>query len=310
MTLALALMPKIVVSGADTSYDIRFLAADGGSLSDDFQFDPHAPTFFVVSGFRDTGLSDASLRQANAIQQSLPQANVIVVAWCLTPPSEEQGDMQKKKSLFDIQAIPNLIREYHDSARAAMSVGRDIAECIKQNGISPHRTVITGHSLGAQVAAYASNECTRPEMCSAPVLAIIAADPAGPSFELCSPEMRLDPADAQHVVVVHTTEVFGDEHPVGTADLYLDWPEAEVRNDVLLHSLARELVTAAFQLANTSTSERVTRSKVALDLELVRSLSPSSDGRDALDSYLREVVLEIEIILCELGSDTLQSEEQ
>jgi hypothetical protein len=303
-------MPKIVVSGADTSYSIRLLAADGGSLSDDFQFDPQAPTFFVVHGFRDAGLSDASLRQANAIQQSFPQANVIVLDWHLTPPSEEQGGTQKRKSLLDIQAICNLIREYQESVRTAKSVGHDVAECIKQNGISPHRTVIIGHSLGAQIAAYASNECARPEMCCEPVYAIIAADPAGPCFELCPPDMRLDPTDAQRVIVVHTTEVFGDEHAVGTAEIYLDWPEGERRNDVILHSLARELVTAAFQIANTPTTDRGTRSEVALDLELVRQLSPSSNGHDALNNGLRDVVFDIEIVLCELGSDTFQWEHE
>ena len=77
----------------------------------------------------------------------------------------------------------------------------------------------TGHSLGAQIAAYASNECARPGMCGEPVHAIVAADPAGPCFELGLPEQRLDPTDAQHVIVVHTTETFGDENPVGTSDI-------------------------------------------------------------------------------------------
>ena len=306
--LALTLMPKITVSGANALYDSRFLAADGGSLFDNFQVDPRTPTFFVVHGFRDTGFSDASLRQANAIQQSFPLANVIVLDWCLTAPLCEQGETREKNSLSGMKAIRKLYRDYQDSVRMSKFVGRDIAQWIKQNEISPARTVISGHSLGAQIAAYASNECARAEMCCERVLAIIAADPAGPFFELGPPEIRLDPTDAQHVLVVHTTEVFGDEHAVGTSDVYLNWPEAELRNDVLLHSLARELVTAAFQVANTPTSNRGTCNELALNLNLVPGLSPSFNGHGALGNCLQGIVFDIETILCELGSDTFQWE--
>ncbi|RPH76974.1 MAG: alpha/beta fold hydrolase [Planctomycetaceae bacterium] len=246
-TLAAMLTPNVVLSAADAPRNSRFLSADGIPLSDDCYLDPAVPTFFVVHGFHDSGDSLPSLQQATAIQRFLPEANVIIVDWRPPQPAHKPGQAQQASSPSVVLAIWGFYQEYLDAVASAKSIGREVAEWIRQKGILPHQTVICGHSLGAQIAAFASNECARPEMCGERLHAIIAADPAGPEFELNPPEERLDNSDAQHVIVVHTTELFGDEHLVGTADIYVEWPDEEQRNDLARHSWARDLVTQALQ---------------------------------------------------------------
>jgi pimeloyl-ACP methyl ester carboxylesterase len=245
--LAAILMPNVVLSAADVARNSRFLSADGIPLSDDCCLDPAVPTFFVVHGFHDSGDSLPSLQQATAIQRFLPEANVIIVDW--RPPRQvpKPGQVQEARPPSVVLALWGLYQEYLDAVATTKFIGREVAEWIRQKGILPHKTVICGHSLGAQIAAFASNECARPEICGERVHTIIAADPAGPEFELSRSEQRLDNSDAQHVIVVHTTELFGDEHSVGTSDIYVEWPEEEPWNDVARHSWARDLVTQAFQ---------------------------------------------------------------
>jgi len=112
-------------------------------------------------------------------------------------------------------------------------------------------------------------------MCGAPVHTIIAADPAGPRFELCPPEQRLDPTDARRVIVVHTTESFGDEHLIGTLDIRINWPEAKQPDPITRHSLAREFVTASFLGTDTSTTDQA-----ALDVNTFGSAAVRIDGTD------------------------------
>ena len=274
---ALVLIPNVAMSDTGTPHNTCFLSADGVPLSDDYPIAPEAMTVFVVHGFRDSGVSAASLCQASAVQRSFPEANVVVVDWRPASKSSEQGGTrQKQTGWFGVGGLFGLWEEYSDWAEAAKSVGRDIAEWIKQRGISPDRTVISGHSLGAQIAAFASNECARPEMCGEPVHTIIAADPAGPNFELSPPEQRLDRFDAQRVIVVHTTELFGDEHLIGTLDIRIDWPEAKQPDPIKRHSLAREFVSASFLETDTSITHQTT-----LDANTFGSATVRIDRADA-----------------------------
>lgn len=49
------------------------------------------------------------------------------------------------------------------------------------------------------------------------------------------------------MIVVHTTAMFGDENPIGTLDIYVDWPDSEKEPDeIWRHSQARELITTSF----------------------------------------------------------------
>jgi hypothetical protein len=117
---------------------------------------------------------------------------------------------------------------------------------MQDRDVQPSQTVISGHSLGAQIAAFASNEAARPDCFGESLHAILAADPAGPMFELATEAERLDPTDAKEVMVVHTTKMFGDENAVGTLDIYVDWTEAD-NDPIVQHSRARELVTQSFR---------------------------------------------------------------
>jgi hypothetical protein len=304
MVLSLVLMPKIAMADTKALHTCRFLSAAGVPLTDEIPVNTQVPTFILIPGFRDTGDSAASLRQADAIQRRHPRANVIVVDWRLTPKTKGDGETGEEcKDTFGMGSLWKLYLEYQHSVWTSKSVGNDVAHWIKRNGILPRRTVISGYSLGAQIAAYASNACAQPEMCGEPVHAIIAADPAGPRFEDRPPEQRLDPTDARHVVVMHTTESLGDEHAVGTSDIYLAWPEAIRRNDVALHSLARELVTVALKVADTSIMCRTTPSADAFDVDFASRLNFPLESFGAIAHSLHDLECAIAIIYFELVSE-------
>lgn len=77
---------------------------------------------------------------------------------------------------------------------------------------------ILGHSLGAHVAGYISNNMPRK------VGRITGLDPAGPAFEtpyLKDTEERLDVADANFVDIIHTCAgSLGFLRPIGHVDFY------------------------------------------------------------------------------------------
>ena len=249
--LAGLLMPAVALSTSpNAAVTVEFRSADGVLLADDYEVDPQAPTFFVVHGFKDQGTSAASLRQAEAIRRWAPGANVIVVDWrvplaprsasCLFQVSWLKGVDTIGRELMGVDA------DYGRAVEAANEVGQKIADWMKQQGIAPSRTVISGHSLGAQIAAFAGNACVRPERFGEPIAVILAADPAGPRFERKPPEGRLSKNDAGQVVVVHATEMLGDENPIGKLDIYIRWPQSATPDYTRQHSQARELVTECF----------------------------------------------------------------
>ena len=287
-TTVLALIPNTAISETGAPHSTCFLSADGIPLADDYPIPPEALTVFVVHGFRDSGVSAASLCQANAIRRCLPKANVIVVDWRPTPkPQRQEGTRQKQAGWFAVGGLLEIWQEYSVWAETAKAVGRDIAGWMKRKGISPRRTVISGHSLGAQIAAFASNECARAEMFGEPIHTIIAADPAGPSFELSPPKQRLDPTDAQRVIVVHTTELFGDEHLIGALDIRIEWPEAKRPDHITRHSLARDFVTASFLGTDISTADQTERDDNACSFAAVRI-----DGADVGSTDLLTIPFE------------------
>jgi hypothetical protein len=144
-------------------------------------------------------------------------------------------------------------------------------------------------------------------MCGEPVHAIIGADPAGPGFEQRPPAQRLDPTDARHVVVMHTTESLGDENAVGTSDIYLNWPEAMRRNDVALHSLARELVTVALEIADTSAMVRTTRNADAVGLGLASRLKLSAESSGTIAHSFHDLECAIATVYFELECEAAAS---
>jgi pimeloyl-ACP methyl ester carboxylesterase len=194
----------------------------------------------VIHGFNTQGTATAYLRQAAAIGHRFPKANVIIVDWqVLSEP--EQPDSGWLWNRFT-----SLASQYTLAVEASKHVGRDIAEWMKAKGIDPSTTVFTGHSLGAQIAAFASNASAEAEVFGRSVRAILAADPAGPSFHGQPLANRLDRSDAQEVIVVHTTDFLGDDDSIGTLDTFVEWPESETPDCISRHSQARDLMTESF----------------------------------------------------------------
>lgn len=255
------LIPTLGLSAPpNTPITVEFLSAEGVLLPDSFPIDPEAFTYFVVHGFRDQGAGAASLRQADAIRQRAPGANVIVVDWHVPRAPRPPYSQIPIPCLRGINTITvelmGVDADYHRSVAAASEIGRQIAEWMKENGVLPSRTVISGHSLGAQIAAFVGKACARPELFDQPIAAILAADPAGPRFEGQPSEGRLSRDDAEQVIVVHATELLGDENRIGTLDVYIDWPETDIPDYAGQHSLARELVTESFLRPEMSHTDR------------------------------------------------------
>ncbi len=251
-TTALAglLIPGLAFSATKAEpWTTRFLSADGEVLADDRAIDPQAPTYLVVHGFQGSGTDAEYLEQAAAIGKRFPKANVVIVHW--RPPPRPKPAKGRWPALVPIPPIFR-IWEYSPWAKQAEHAGQDIAKWLKDRKIAPSRTVIVGHSLGGQVAAFASNECAKKKLCGQPVRGILASDPAGPLFQGLPPEKRLDGTDARKVIVVHTTALLGDENAIGTVDIYVPWPESkqeeldEITTAIKLHNWAKKLVTESF----------------------------------------------------------------
>ena len=237
------------VAASGDSVFVRFLNSEGIEIADARHFDSRLLNFLVIHGFRSTGTSDVCLRQAAAVRQRLPGANVIIVDWRVAEPPKRKASSEANllAAFLSPIGLDDLLADYQYNARCAEQIARKTAEWMKANDLSPSRTVISGHSLGAQIAGFVSNETSKPDLFGEPVTTILAADPAGPLFEELPSERRLDPSDARQVVVVHTTELFGDERAIGTIDMYVDWPDDNTPDLISRHSLAMEMVTDLVQ---------------------------------------------------------------
>ncbi|GAB6028920.1 hypothetical protein CHUAL_004718 [Chamberlinius hualienensis] len=114
---------------------------------------------------------------------------------------------------------------YTQAVANARIMGAIIAKFIRNAkelfNISSDSIHLIGHSLGAHVAGYVGQEIKG-------IGRITGLDPAKPFFELTSPNVRLDPTDANFVDVIHTDtglsarnlEGFGYYEPLGHADFY------------------------------------------------------------------------------------------
>jgi pimeloyl-ACP methyl ester carboxylesterase len=255
----------------------RFLSPTGQVLPDDYQPKPQFITYFVIHGFQASGQDEPSRRLAWAITWRFPDANVVIVDWRISSPSQNR----KPENLLGMAL--DLAAQYQRSVQAAKEVGKDIAGWMTKKGLSPNQTVICGHSLGAQIAAFSSQECIQAEQLGQRVRAILAADPAGPCFSGEFPENRLDQADADEVIVIHATMCLGDSHVIGTVDVYLQWPESSPPDYLQQHSQARELLTESFLRPRMASSEGIPFgiNSLGSDVMGVFSLQPNDVLRQA-----------------------------
>jgi hypothetical protein len=104
----------------------RFLAADGTPLSEQWQAASGAPTFVLIHDFRSRGTDDAFLRQAAAIGQRFPRAQVLTVDWHLPSPSAETGHTEQgggwASVLFD--GIRRLAADYDTAVGATCKASK------------------------------------------------------------------------------------------------------------------------------------------------------------------------------------------
>jgi len=243
--LLVGLIPgPLPAADGDERPSVRFLSSTGKLLPADRPLSSEARTFFVIHGFQSSGTSPGCLELAEAIQRRFTDANVVIVDW--RAPAEERG----KGGVLAIPVLGGLLGvldDYRAAVKFAPRVGREIADWMARHRIRPAETVLCGHSLGAQVAAFASNECARGERFGERVGAILAADPARPDFQDQPPEKRLDKEDAREVIVIHATKFLGDGNPLGTLDVYLIRSDGSRPNEVEDHSRARELLAESFR---------------------------------------------------------------
>ena len=216
----------------------RFLSANGTPLTTDWHANQDVPTFLVIHGFRARGTDVAFVEQACTIQKRFPRANVVIVDWTLRADSPQSQHTKVQLSTFDVwNWALDLCTDYERAAHASKGIGHDIARWMKHQAIEPSKTSICGHSLGAQIAGFASKHLAHPEMLGRRIRTILAADPAGPSFSGMPAEDRLDKADAEEVIVIHTTEFLGDNRAIGSLDIYVSWRESDTPDPIARHSL-------------------------------------------------------------------------
>ncbi|XP_063399722.1 pancreatic lipase-related protein 2-like [Mytilus trossulus] len=105
---------------------------------------------------------------------------------------------------------------YNQAVANTRVVGAVTANMVKlihsAGGVSYNDVHIVGHSLGAHVAGYVGE--------TVPIGRITGLDPAGPEFNTADQRVRLDPADAAFVDIIHTDGALGFQHTMGHVDFY------------------------------------------------------------------------------------------
>ncbi|PNF27578.1 hypothetical protein B7P43_G02266 [Cryptotermes secundus] len=163
-------------------------------------FDPRrSKTVFIVHGFMSNGemqwvrnLSDAMLNMVDA--------NVIAVDW-----SGGGG------SWMYWRAVAN--------TRVTGAEVTKLIEKMMKMGLKNKSIHLIGHSLGAHICSYIAAHLGG-------VARITGLDPAQPCFQTDSPDIRLDPSDADFIDVIHTNGRvllkvgLGLPQPIGHVDFY------------------------------------------------------------------------------------------
>ena len=248
-----ALVLVLAAAGAARAADAtpqpatQFLAADGTPLAEGWRAVPNVPTFVLIHGFQGRGTDEPYLRQAAAVAKRFPAAQVVIADWHLPASGAPAGSLPTVGAWAYVpllDGIGRLATEYGVAVGATRRVARDIADWMEIHRVDSARTVLCGHSLGAHVAGFVGREIS--SRAGRPLHAILATDPAGPRFAGRGPDARLADTDALHVIVVHTTKLLGYHGPLGTVDVYVDWPESHAPDLITRHAYARKLVTQSF----------------------------------------------------------------
>ncbi len=225
----------------------RFLSATGTPLDENYRADPQSVTYFVIHGFQASGQSPSIVRQAMAIQHRTPGSNVVIVDWSTAvSPVRTACDASDNPLSQLLLGGVRLWTLYQTAVAGADEIAAHIVAWMKVHKIVPRRTVLCGHSLGAQIAGLVGKQCSAKDGFAEPIHAILAADPAGPAFAHRTIAGRLDRTDAESVIVIHGSRYLADVSAIGTVDMYVAWPQSVELNELLRHSEPHELLTQSF----------------------------------------------------------------
>lgn len=167
------------------------------------------PFRFLIHGWNGDFTSGINNRLRRAYHQLADRPfNVIVVDWSPT------------SKLINYAAVRKLV------PAIGQAIGDFIASMRTHTGLSPDRTQLIGHSLGAHIAGAAGKAVQR---CDGQRLAaIVGLDPARPLFDIGRPAERLAAGDARYVETIHTNRgQQGFSRPIGDAAFYPNWGSAQ-----------------------------------------------------------------------------------
>ena len=160
------------------------------------RFDPHAPTKFIIPGWR----KDAKSRMNDLISMKYldkyERVNLFNVDW-----SQESMTLNYVQSCLKIQQVAKVVSDFIQS--------------LIMLGMSADKISIIGHSLGAHIAGVVGKHL------DGQLNSIVGLDPAGPLFYFLPNNTRLSETDAKYVEGIHTNgQYLGWVNRVGHVDFY------------------------------------------------------------------------------------------
>ena len=169
------------------------------------------PLKVIVHGFKSRLNAPWMQMLKNAILRRDPEANVYLVGWS-----------KGAAFPFYFQSVANV--------RVVAAEIKLILDQFALEGLSMKDVHIIGHSVGAHIAGQVGH------LTKGQIGRITGLDPASPGFDGYSPDVKLDPSDADYVDVIHTDAVenqynmykrlacggLGTFRPSGHLDIYVN----------------------------------------------------------------------------------------
>lgn len=171
--------------------------------------DRNAPLIFITHGYMETADLDWMVEMKEALLEVSPDIGVVTVDWSLAAyPPYAQAVANIRLAGAATGYLLHMLAEYYEVPLSSIH--------------------LVGHSLGAHLMGYAGDFVKKRRIQK--VGRITGLDPAGPYFINTPPEVRLDPADAEFVDVIHTDipkemweiNKLGHPDPIGHVDYYLN----------------------------------------------------------------------------------------
>jgi len=198
----------------------RLIYNNSASVSNS-RYNKNLPVIFMTHGFTQTYLSQYPYYVKKAyLNANYPaKANIIAVDW-----GKLSGQVDSSNVLVeDITELP----AYVVARKNVEIVGQRISDFLRfllKDGVflsNANQIRLEGQSLGAQASGMAGLYFS--QATGTKVARITGTEPAGPLFDGCPINKRLDPTDATFVDVYHTNAGgFGYLGNVGTIDYYIN----------------------------------------------------------------------------------------